>query len=185
MVRDKIQHLAHAVRLQLRHPGIIIRARTDHRIQLVVISDVVAVQALGAGLKIRRRIYIAYSERVQIRDSFARLRKREPPIELQPVGAGGNARMPCFHGGEANVQRPTPNVQRRMKESADTFGVLHWGSAAPERHESGSAFSLHSSLGTCKKVAHPHFLKKFLKLFRSDLERTGKDTTLNPKTLNL
>ena len=82
MVRNKIQHLAHAVRVQLRDPGVIIRPRTDRRVQLVVISDVVAVQALRAGLKIGRRVYIAHSQRVQIRDDLARLRKREPPIEL-------------------------------------------------------------------------------------------------------
>jgi hypothetical protein len=40
-------------------------------------------------------------------------------------------------------------------------------------------------VGTCKKIARPHFAEKFLKLFRSDLERTRKDTTLNPKTIQL
>jgi len=47
MVRNKIQYLADVVRLQLRDPGVIIRSRTDRRVQLVVIGDVVAVQALG------------------------------------------------------------------------------------------------------------------------------------------
>jgi hypothetical protein len=47
-----------------------------------MISDVVTVQALRAGLKIGRRVYIAYTQLVQIRDDLARLRKRKPPIEL-------------------------------------------------------------------------------------------------------
>ena len=82
MVWNKIQHLTHAVSLQLRDPRVIICPRTDRRVQLVMISDVIAVQALGAGLKIGRRVNIAHSQRVQIRDDLARLRKREPPIEL-------------------------------------------------------------------------------------------------------
>jgi hypothetical protein len=49
----------------------------------------------------------------------------------------------------------------------------------------GAAFSLHPSESTCGKVGRPHFLKKFLKLFRSDLERTGKDATLSKKPINL
>jgi hypothetical protein len=65
-----------------------------------------------------------------------------------------------------------------MKESTDTLGSRRWGSAAPKPRESGfGVFS--SSVGTCKKIARPHFPKKFLQLFRSDLERTSKDTTLS------
>src|SRR5881392_2263956 len=58
-----------------------------------MISDVVAMQALGARLKIGRRIHVANSERVQICDDLARLPKREPPIKLQPICAGRNARV--------------------------------------------------------------------------------------------
>src|ERR1041385_6952537 len=58
-----------------------------------MIGDVVPVQAVGARLKIRRRINIAYSQRVEIRYDLARLPKCEPAIELQSVGAGWNAEM--------------------------------------------------------------------------------------------
>src|SRR4029453_16752119 len=100
MVRNEIQHLAHAVRLQLRDQGVIIRARTYRGVHLVMISDVVAVQALGASLKIGRRINIAHAQLVQIRQDLARLRKREPPIKLQSVSAGWDAWM--FRGHSRN-----------------------------------------------------------------------------------
>ena len=47
------------------------------------------------------------------------------------------------------------------------------------RYNAGSAFSKHSSVGTCQKVVRPHFAENILKLFLSDLERTCKDTTLS------
>jgi hypothetical protein len=95
-----------------------------------MIGDVVAVQALWAGLKIGRRINITHAERVQIRDDLPRLRKREPPIELQPVGAGGNAGMLLFHSRKktSNAQRLTSNTE--IENPISAFGVfLH-----PFRH---------------------------------------------------
>src|SRR5262245_7805518 len=77
-----------------------------------MVSDIVAVETLRACLKVRRRIDVAHSERVQIRHDLARLRKREPPIELQPVSRGGDAWMSCGHsrnfpsfGGKSRLQR--------------------------------------------------------------------------------
>ena len=32
MIRNKIQHVAHAMRVQLRNPSVIVGARTDRRI---------------------------------------------------------------------------------------------------------------------------------------------------------
>src|SRR5439155_9828042 len=113
-------------------PRVVIRARTDCRVQLVVVGNVVAVQAIRTCLKIWRRINIAHAECVEIRHDLARLRKREPTIELQSVGAGWDARLLRVHGKEENVQRSTPNVQRPMKKSSrtpfdhSTFGVGCW-----------------------------------------------------------
>ena len=76
VVRDEIEHLSHAVRVQFGDPGIVFLARTDRGIELVVIGDVVAVQTFGARLEIRRGVSIADPERVQIRHDFARLRER-------------------------------------------------------------------------------------------------------------
>ena len=95
VVRDEIDDLSHLARVKIGDPGIVIGARADRRVELVVIGDVVAVQAFRARLKIRRRVTIADPERVEIRHDFPRLRKGELPIELQPVGRGGNARV--FH----------------------------------------------------------------------------------------
>ncbi len=83
--------------MQFRDPRVVVRARADRRVQLVVIGDVVAVQAVRARLKIRRRINIAHAQRMQIRHDLARLGKCEPAIELQSVGAGWDAEMllPC------------------------------------------------------------------------------------------
>ena len=58
VVRDEVEHLAHPVRVQLGHEGVVFLARTDRGVQLVVIGDVVAVQALGARLKIGRGVAI-------------------------------------------------------------------------------------------------------------------------------
>ena len=97
----KSSDLSHAVRVQLRDPGVVFLARADRGIQLVVIGDVVAVQALRARLKIGRRIAIADPERVQIRHDLARLRKGELPVELQPVGRARNARVGVLTEREA------------------------------------------------------------------------------------
>ena len=59
MIRDEIEHLAHRVRMQFRNPRVVIFARADGRVELIVIGDVVAVQALRASLEIRRCISIA------------------------------------------------------------------------------------------------------------------------------
>jgi len=96
--------------------------------------------------------------------------------------------MLLFHSRKktSNAQRLTSNGE--MKESADGFGARRWGiSRAVGRRcdRSGLAFSLQSSAGTFKKIARPHFSQKTLKLFRSDLERTSKDTTLSKKTITL
>ena len=72
VVRDEIEDLSHPVRVQVRDPRIVFLARADRRIQLVVIGDVVAVQAFRARLKIGRRITVADPERMQIRHDVAR-----------------------------------------------------------------------------------------------------------------
>ena len=62
-----------------------------------MIGDVVSVQAFRARLKIWRRINISHSQRIEIRHDLVRLGKREPAIELKPIGAGGDTWMllPC------------------------------------------------------------------------------------------
>ena len=95
VVRDEIDDLSHAVRVQISDPGVVFLARADGGVQLVVIGDVVTVQALRARLEIGRRIAIADAKRVKIRNNLPRLRKGELPVELQPVGGSGNARSAC------------------------------------------------------------------------------------------
>src|SRR6185437_14488338 len=57
-----------------------------------MVGDVVAVQTVRVRLKIRRCINVADSQRVEVRDNLPCLRKSEPAIELQSVGAGWD---PC------------------------------------------------------------------------------------------
>jgi hypothetical protein len=78
-----------------------------------VVSDIIAVEAVRACLKVRRRINVAHSELAQIRDDLARLRKREPPIELQPVGGRGDSRvMLSFHAGGS---RKTVSMTKQIR----------------------------------------------------------------------
>ena len=92
-VWDEIDDLPHTVRMQIGDPGIVLLTRPDRGVQLVVIGDVVTVEAFRARLEIGRCIAIADAERIQIRHNFPRLCKGELPVELQPVGRGGDARM--------------------------------------------------------------------------------------------
>src|SRR6266567_23533 len=93
VIRDEIDYLAHRVRMQFRNPRVVLCAGTNRRVEFVMIGNVVTMQALCARLEIRRCISVAHTERVQIRHDLARLRKSEPAIELQPVGASRNAWM--------------------------------------------------------------------------------------------
>ena len=92
VVRDEIEHLTHPAGVEFRDPGVVFRARPDGRVQLVVIGNVVAVQALGPRLEIRRSITVADPERVQVRHKSARLREGEVAIELEAISGAGNAR---------------------------------------------------------------------------------------------
>src|SRR5207237_9028997 len=80
-------------RAQRLDPRIVFGPGTDRRIELVMVGNVVAVETIRARLKIRRRITIADPERVEIRHDLPRLREGELPVELQPVGRSGYARM--------------------------------------------------------------------------------------------
>ena len=93
VIRHEIEHLAHRVRMQFRNPRVVRFAGTDCRVEFVMIRNVVTVETFGARLKIRRCVSITHTERVQIRNNLARLRKSEPAVELQPIGASRNARM--------------------------------------------------------------------------------------------
>ena len=126
MIRDKIQNLSHRVLVQLRNPRIIIRARADCGVQLVMISDVVTMQAIRARLKIGRCVNVTNFQCIQIGHDLACLGKSEPAIELQPVGAGWNARMRFCHGRKqtSNAQRPTSNTE--IQSLISRFSVRCW-----------------------------------------------------------
>src|SRR5215472_6763173 len=91
-----------------------------------MIGDVVPMQAVRTRLKIWRRINIAHSQRIEIRHDRARLGKREPAIELQPIGASGDAWVLLFHSKKqtSNAQRRTSNTE--IQSLTSTLGVRRW-----------------------------------------------------------
>src|SRR4029453_7693193 len=93
VVGDKIEHLPHPVGVQFGDPSVVILARTDRVIQLVVIGNFVAMEALRPRLKIWRGITVADPERVKVGHESARLGKGELAVELKSVSRSGNARM--------------------------------------------------------------------------------------------
>ena len=97
MVWDKIDNLPHPVGTEFRDPGVIIFARPDCGVELVVIGDVVSVQALGAGLEIGRCVGMTDPKLIKIRHNFARLPEGEVLVELQAVGRGWDAWITCLH----------------------------------------------------------------------------------------
>ena len=97
MVWDKIDNLPHPVGTEFRDPGVIIFARPDCGVELVVIGDVVSVQALGAGLEIGRCVSMTDPKLIKIRHNFARLPEGEVLVELQAVGRDWNFWMLGFH----------------------------------------------------------------------------------------
>src|SRR5438477_12221654 len=80
-----------------------------------------------------------------------------------------------FSQQEANVQRSTPNVQRRNYNLTSRLSVRGW------------AFGVFFTFfcGHPQRDPASSISKKTLKLYLSDLERTGKDRILNQKTNQL
>ena len=93
--------------MQLRDPGLMLFARGDRRVELVMVGDVVAVQAVRARLKIRRCIHVTDSQRIEVWDNLACLRKGKPAIELQPIGAGWD---PCHVGRSRDISQCSPSM---------------------------------------------------------------------------
>src|SRR3954451_21441563 len=78
-----------------------------------MIGNIVAVRTARAGLEKRRRVGVTDAELIEITDQLPRLSERKIPIELQSVGAAGDARMLFVHKVR-NVQRLTARTQRPM-----------------------------------------------------------------------
>ena len=86
VVRDEIDDLPEAVLVQSGDELIKILARADGGIQLIVIADVVAMQAVRARAEKGRRIDVADPEIAQVRHEVARLAEGEVLVELQAIG---------------------------------------------------------------------------------------------------
>jgi hypothetical protein len=86
----------------------------------------------------------------------------------------------------AEGKRPTLYAQRPTSNER-IYGYVRLEIGDLSRRSPANAGSVFSLLlwGIRDKVTRPHSSEKFLKLFRSDLERTGKNTTLSKKPINL
>ena len=103
VVRHKIKQLPHFVRVQLSDPCIVIRARADRRVELVVIGNVVAVQAFRARLKVGRRVTIRHSKLMQVRNDRAGVLEGKLPIELEPICRNRDTQIVVAHGSVVTV----------------------------------------------------------------------------------
>ena len=103
VVRHKIKQLPHFVRVQLSDPCIVIRARADRGIELVVIGDVVTVQAFRARLKVGRRVTVRHSELMQIRNDLAGVLEGKLPIELESICRNRDTQIIVAHGSVVTV----------------------------------------------------------------------------------
>ncbi len=92
VVGHEIGHEAHAVFLEFGAHRVELLRGTHFRVEVVVIDDVVAVRAAGAGLEKRRAVEVRDAQRGEVRDDLARLVEGEPLVKLDAVGRGGNAR---------------------------------------------------------------------------------------------
>src|SRR5690242_14970299 len=132
--------------MQFRDPGVIIFACPDRGVELVVIGDVVPVQALGAGLEIGRSVGMTDPELIKIRHNFARLPEGEVLVELQAVGRDWNSWMLGFHnvpvvlnGSEGSSAARSENretifarlTSRSLQSRAGRFASEHRADTSP------------------------------------------------------
>ena len=85
MIGHDIQHLAHAIILELVHQLLQLSIAPYLRIYLIVICDVITVLAAGLGLQDWRGINVRDTQRVQISNKAARILKAKAGIKLQAI----------------------------------------------------------------------------------------------------
>jgi hypothetical protein len=85
MVGNKIQHLAHTIILEFADQFLQLFITADLRIQLVVVSNVIAVRAASPRLKNGRRINVGDAESMQVSGQPSRVLKAKARMELQAI----------------------------------------------------------------------------------------------------
>ncbi len=85
VVRYDVEHQSHAGLSQVAHDSAELVFAADLGIDLIVVGDVVAVHATGAGLQDGRRVQMRDAKRVQVRDELARVLEPESAMKLQTV----------------------------------------------------------------------------------------------------
>ncbi len=85
VVGHNIQHLAHAVILELIYQLLQLFIAADFRIELVVVSNVITMLAAGSGLEDGRGINVRDAQRMQISDKTARILKAKAGVKLQAI----------------------------------------------------------------------------------------------------
>src|ERR1043165_1186420 len=96
MIGNYIENEPHAVLVQSMDEGLEFLPRAQTGIQPSKIADVVAVRAVRAGGKQRRRVAVSDPKGMQVGDEAFRIGETELRIELQPVS--GARKPPRFLG---------------------------------------------------------------------------------------
>jgi len=128
VVGDHVENLAHAVRLQRCAEALEALRAAEVRIERVVVDDVVAVRAVGAGAQAGRAVNVAHAEHGEVGHELRGVREREVGIELQAIGRARNPRA-----ARVAPQGPRARVRAQLRERARELGEALVGRPAFER----------------------------------------------------
>jgi hypothetical protein len=93
VVRHDVDDVSHVVRAQRGDESLEIRECADLGVESVVVHDVVAVRAAGAGAEVGRAVHVADAECRQVRHDRRGLAEGEAGVQLQAVGGARNDRL--------------------------------------------------------------------------------------------
>ncbi len=85
VVGNNIEHQAHAMRLQLTGEAAEIIQGANLGVELIVVGDVVAVQAAGTRLEQRRGVNMGDAQALKVRHKLPRLLQAKARVKLQTV----------------------------------------------------------------------------------------------------
>jgi hypothetical protein len=82
VVRDHVEDLSHAARVQRNAQALEALHATQVRVDRIVVDDVVTVRAVGPRAQVGRAIHVAHAERIQVGHQPCGVGKGEIPVEL-------------------------------------------------------------------------------------------------------
>src|SRR5436190_5054540 len=103
MVVHDVEDLSHRMFMQGRDKLLVFFWRSNLRIQVMMIDDVVAVHTPWSSAQIRRRITMRNTQRSKVRNSFGGVGKSEMLIELQAISRERNSNHSCSNQTAENA----------------------------------------------------------------------------------